>query len=710
MIPSAFRRGMLAATLVGSVALTLAGCHKDDPTAGTDGRARGRVASPAKRALIVGISKYASGTGWHAIHGGNDVPIVRAALVSQGFEDLRSLTNDQANAAGIRAALERLLADSGPGDVVVIHYSGHGHRLTDDDPDEEADGYDEALVPHDAPKKPGPGYDGAKHIRDDEVHDLLQRLRRKVATTDPDTTGNVVLFLDSCFSGTGARGDSVRGDAEPIGPRRAGGRVEAVKARGGGFFTAVTAAETPLAPYVVVTAARANQVDQEMEDPTRRNVMVGPLSWAIGRGLATLQGEPTYRHLFAEIRFHMREQLVPNEPQIEGDADTNIFSGKAVLQEAFIRVKQGTANGREVGLEMGTLGNLLPGAEVEIHRAGSLRRAAGSLLAIGKVVGQPTLTQATVRLDRDVARATLEKGLAFVTRYAFGDLRMRVKVEDLGDAVLRDAILATLRDEVAAAEIVDSNEEVIVELDDVVPSQPAAPATVTVATASGTEVLKSVRRDTPGLADTIANRLLDLARNRYLSRLSFDDPKLRYRLEIIPINVDNCPDPSNLPSCDVEEIPELRALSAGGQMQLPVGTHYKIRVHPGESPAFVVLLDLMPDGQIHNYWPPLEEMDQQQQLRTGRPFDIPIAYRVTKPAGIEKVLLLATQPDALKLWHLETRPLAARGEPRGDELPGLGPFAPLFDDEKVRSRGEIAFRLGGISSHSIEYSVTAVEE
>ena len=72
-----------------------------------------------------------------------------------------------------------------PGDAVFCHYSGHGGKLRDDDGD-EADGYDETLVPVD--------YDTAGQIRDD---DLFSKL------IAPLPAGVVMTCLfDCCHSGT----------------------------------------------------------------------------------------------------------------------------------------------------------------------------------------------------------------------------------------------------------------------------------------------------------------------------------------------------------------------------------------------------------------------------------------------------------------------------------------------------------------------------
>lgn len=63
-------------------------------------------------------------------------------------------------------AYKRVVSESEDTDAVFLHYSGHGTKMKDDDHGEEADGYDEALVPLDF-------NEGAGMIRDDDLYDLL---------------------------------------------------------------------------------------------------------------------------------------------------------------------------------------------------------------------------------------------------------------------------------------------------------------------------------------------------------------------------------------------------------------------------------------------------------------------------------------------------------------------------------------------------------
>ena len=104
----------------------------------------------AKRALLIGINKY-------RIDGAdlrgcvNDVEDLSAALVEcYGFKksDIAVLTDFDATKKAIEAGIKALLRDSKSGDVALLHYSGHGSNVPDDNGD-EADGRDEILCPTD---------------------------------------------------------------------------------------------------------------------------------------------------------------------------------------------------------------------------------------------------------------------------------------------------------------------------------------------------------------------------------------------------------------------------------------------------------------------------------------------------------------------------------------------------------------------------------
>lgn len=155
------------------------------PTTTSSVRRRPPPARPsmagARRALCIGIDDYTE-----APLGGCVADANRWAEVlrAQGFEVVDVLTNARATRCGILDSIERLLVASRPGDVVVLQYSGHGTSLPDAD-DDENDGLDEALVPHD--------YETDYFIVDDDLKAVFGSLADGV---------NLTCFFDCCYSGT----------------------------------------------------------------------------------------------------------------------------------------------------------------------------------------------------------------------------------------------------------------------------------------------------------------------------------------------------------------------------------------------------------------------------------------------------------------------------------------------------------------------------
>ena len=101
-----------------------------------------------KRALLVGINKYQiAGADLRGCV--NDVKDVSAALVEfGGFKksDITVLTDGAATKKAMQAGIKALVRDSKKGDVALLHYSGHGSNVPDDNGD-ESDGRDEILCP-----------------------------------------------------------------------------------------------------------------------------------------------------------------------------------------------------------------------------------------------------------------------------------------------------------------------------------------------------------------------------------------------------------------------------------------------------------------------------------------------------------------------------------------------------------------------------------
>jgi hypothetical protein len=156
-----------------------------------------------RHGLIIGIGRYED-KAWSKIHGDRDVPIVKKMLTDVGYTDITTLVNEQATKNAIIRQFQRLVDKSAVGDVVYIHFSGHGQRMTDVNGDED-DGWDEAWIPYDAMMEYSKTYHGEKHLSDDEIGMWMTKLRSKVGAS-----GQILLVVDACHSGDSSRGlDSI---------------------------------------------------------------------------------------------------------------------------------------------------------------------------------------------------------------------------------------------------------------------------------------------------------------------------------------------------------------------------------------------------------------------------------------------------------------------------------------------------------------------
>ena len=134
-----------------------------------------------KYGLIIAVGDYPRSTGWSSISSVNDIDLIKQALIGQDFKEdnIAVIKNEEATRAGIIAAIAELRSKIKPGDIVVIHYSGHGQQIFDDNGD-EIDDKDESLVPYDAWVRYTSQYKGENHIRDDELGNIIANFRNLI--------------------------------------------------------------------------------------------------------------------------------------------------------------------------------------------------------------------------------------------------------------------------------------------------------------------------------------------------------------------------------------------------------------------------------------------------------------------------------------------------------------------------------------------------
>ena len=138
-----------------------------------------QVFAQNKRALLVGISNYQCINkygGWNNIHGKNDIDMLYPTLKKCGAT-VSCLYDREATKSGITKALDELLSQCKVGDIVYLHFSTHGQPFEDVSGDED-DGWDESIVPVDAPIEYSKGkYEGENHFIDDELQEYCTDIR-----------------------------------------------------------------------------------------------------------------------------------------------------------------------------------------------------------------------------------------------------------------------------------------------------------------------------------------------------------------------------------------------------------------------------------------------------------------------------------------------------------------------------------------------------
>lgn len=165
------------------------------------------VVAERKHALIIGLGKQED-KNWSKIHGDKDVVIVKSMLSRCGFRDIVTIVNEKATKQGIAQAFIDLTRNCKKGDVVYVHYSGHGQFMTDLDGDEAErwegrhSQWDESWIPYDAYMYYCEKDRGEKHFSDDEIARFLTNIRYRIGVT-----GKLYVVVDACHSGDATRGE-----------------------------------------------------------------------------------------------------------------------------------------------------------------------------------------------------------------------------------------------------------------------------------------------------------------------------------------------------------------------------------------------------------------------------------------------------------------------------------------------------------------------
>lgn len=244
-----------------------------------------------KYALLVGISDYHcidKNNEWSDINGVNDVALLSPELQKQGYI-VQKITNCNATFNKIVKSIKDLAIKCKKGDYVYIHFSCHGQPFEDQNGDED-DGWDESIVPVDAGMIYEKGvYEGEKHIIDDDLLVMMNKIRSKVGNT-----GVIYVVLDACHAGTSFRGD----DEDVVRGTNYGFSVEGKRYRPTRIEKKnhYQMESTPgYAPIIYLEACRPYQKNVEIVE---KGVNYGGLSYYISRVLSNHILDKDYKWIY----------------------------------------------------------------------------------------------------------------------------------------------------------------------------------------------------------------------------------------------------------------------------------------------------------------------------------------------------------------------------------------------------------------------------
>ena len=266
----------------------------------------------SKKALLIGINRYRiAGADLRGCV--NDVRNMQSALTSYyGFRsaDITLLTDLAATTKAMRAAIAGLVKGSKKGDVLLLHYSGHGSNVPDDNGD-EADRRDEILCPTDL--------DWKDPLRDDWLRTTFDKLPAGVSLT---------AIMDCCHSGTNTR--AIQPPDAPSIPRYLPNPWDIMaeesnrKLRGtvvGQLRTSSRAVRKKTdvvnanIPELLITGCRDTQTSADAYIDGGYN---GALTYYLAQTIKQAKGQLSYRELHSRMVPQLKKGGYDQVPQLEG--------------------------------------------------------------------------------------------------------------------------------------------------------------------------------------------------------------------------------------------------------------------------------------------------------------------------------------------------------------------------------------------------------
>lgn len=666
------------------------------------------LSAQTKHAFIVAISDYPRQTGWPVINSQNDVPLIEQILRAQQFKDTVVLRDQQADRASIVNEFRRLINRVQKGDKVFIHFSTHGQQITDQNGD-EADGVDEAIVSYGAPISAAGqfvNYTGDMHLRDEDLGALIDELRAKLGAD-----GDVLLVVDACNSGTITRGQAkVRGTNTVLKlpkqkvPVAKSNKSKSSRPKSPHPFMVSTrpVSQSGLAPYVAISAARANESNSECYLPDNKTP-VGSLTYALNQAMRNPRRGESYRDLFSRVQSIMKQKVPGQTPEIEGDIDRELLGGKVVEQEEYATISDLQDEGRTATINAGQMTGTFAGAILKICPTGTRDlKACTSPIASATVV-QAGLYSSTIQLSRALSPAKLSNYWAFTQERSFGSLVVSVGF-DFRDNSLKQQAIAELNKQ-KLVRLTDTPDLILFQ-----DSLNVAKIGIRRAT-NGFLFAKPVLIQTPADWKQIIQSLQQYVQSQFLLRLDAAGYDMDVTMELVPLKPD-----AKVPSdTTTSKMPFMDGNWLSFSHLDKERTAIKL-TNRGSRTLYYNIIDIQPDGVVNMIVPrmengrPVGEEPRQLIIPPGKTVLAPVTISFTPPYGEETFKLFVTAEP------IDLRTVVGTAKQRGSTQSrgSMNNLVGLFDDtnevlEKgVGTRGTESAGLpddGNLTTQELQFKI-----